>query len=517
MRRIHILQELGAQGKSREIDFSSQEEFDMIMEWMHGEETCQQQLPEFYASCVNARIQPEKKSGDIGFADDVAISFPVRMPETGSMFVEGRTCLTDKPCLLVQRMELIDGEGQVIRQSSEAEMFQDDRKVFMELSKADWDKAAGILYCAVWKSKEGRMEGRMAAGTAGLWGEGGPGIKSVILEKPSAKNGRDTVVVLYNRRPGGNERDFDYCYPEKIEEGKQRTYLELECTVQMMEDAVIRRVDYGNILLKLICPGRGMVQYGKKITEKVFPLLGLPEEERRNKDFKIEFLDKGADGNWSDWGVPLPNERLPIRDKVDLELRIPYELVNGLKGTLVVSSSLEETGANLWKADKLYLLWGCLEENTRIEMADGSSKCIRDIRIGESVRGKNGFSKVLNIIQGQEEQLLCIETAGGVRICSTEDHIFCTSRGNIKAGELCGADLLKTTQGDAAITGIYPVKGGTVYNLDLEGDGFFYAEGIQNGDFKNQNRLFCSRKAILSPEVMQLGRELNRMKELMKE
>lgn len=520
MSRESVLQELMVQGKSREIVFSNQEDFDMIMEWMHGEENCQNRLRGFYASCCRTRTEPKRETEDIGFVDDVLIGQLATEPETGIWYIEGRTCLTDKPDLLIQRLELIDCEGQIIKQSSEAELQQDDTSVRIGITAEELSRANAVLYCAVWQDNE-VMKGKVTARGFGSLGEAGPGIKSITLEKPVAKNGRDTVVVLYKRYPKEAE-NYDYLYSEKIEQGKQRTYLEIECTVQMMENAVIRMVDFDNIVLKLICPGRGMVEYGKEITEKVFPLLALTEEERKGKDFKIEFLNKGTDGDWRDWDVSLPNARLPIWDKVDLELHIPYELTDGKSGILIVSSSSEVTGANLCRAQKLYLLWGCLEETTKIEMADGSSKCIRDVQIGELVRGKNGPSRVRNLFHGQEEQLLCIETADGASICSTGDHVFCTARGNVKAEELCGSDLLETVKGRSAITGIYPVAGGIVYNIDLEEEGFFYAEGILNGDFKSQNRLFGSSSehkvsSVDRSRERQLTQELLTIKELMGE
>ena len=49
----------------------------------------------------------------------------------------------------------------------------------------------------------------------------------------------------------------------------------------------------------------------------------------------------------------------------------------------------------------------CLEENTRIFMADGSQKPIREIRIGEEVMSDSGKTqRVMNVWQGKMVQKL---------------------------------------------------------------------------------------------------------------
>lgn len=55
-----------------------------------------------------------------------------------------------------------------------------------------------------------------------------------------------------------------------------------------------------------------------------------------------------------------------------------------------------------------------MEENTRITMADGSSRKIKDIRMGDRVMDKDGrMCMVENIFRGAEEMLLSIRTISG--------------------------------------------------------------------------------------------------------
>lgn len=496
-----------------ELDFSTKEDFDLLMGWLHGEEVCKEKFPAFYETCVNARRKSGKVSsmreGGKGFLDGVSVSMPVLGQEREEYEIMGNTCLTEEPGFVLQRIEVLDPSGGVIVRTADADMLKGYTRLCLKLPKAQAGTFIKIVYFAVW-SETDTLYGKVASRLVNLNYGVGPGIASFSLSKPVPGHGRDTVMVVYNRSPVKKE-DVDYNYIERIKSGKQRAYLEVQGTAKMMSGAVIRSVDFENIELRLHCPGRGDADYARKITEDVFPLLKLPEKERAGKDFQIEFLN-----DWKDWGVDLPSARLPIRDKVDFEMNIPYELTNGMQGSLIASSTLEEVGNNVFHGAKLYLLWGCLAKDTYVNMANGSVKLIGEIKIGEMVLGRHGGQRVENVYTGQEEELICLQLETGRSICATKDHVFCTQDGNKKAGELCGADMLMTMDGPMELTGIYPVEGGQVYNLDLDGDGCFYAERILNGDLKKQNHVF---KMAVQPceETFLLSREIKELKQFMRE
>ena len=132
----------------------------------------------------------------------------------------------------------------------------------------------------------------------------------------------------------------------------------------------------------------------------------------------------------------------------------------------------------------------CLEENTRIFMADGSQKPIKEIRIGDMVMSDSGEAqRVMNIWQGREEHMMCIELRNGSKITLTENHPVKTVSGIKRADEINEHDEILVFYGENfKIASISCIDyNGRVYNLDISGN-FMIAEGIAVGDFCIQNR-----------------------------
>ncbi|AVQ27291.1 MULTISPECIES: Hint domain-containing protein [Fusobacterium] len=132
----------------------------------------------------------------------------------------------------------------------------------------------------------------------------------------------------------------------------------------------------------------------------------------------------------------------------------------------------------------------CLEENTRIFMADGSQKPIREIRIGEEVMSDSGKTqRVMNVWQGREEHMMCIELKNGSKITLTKNHPVKTVSEVKKADEINEDDEILVAYGEKyKIASISCIEyNGRVYNLDISGN-FMIAEGIAVGDFGIQNR-----------------------------
>ena len=132
----------------------------------------------------------------------------------------------------------------------------------------------------------------------------------------------------------------------------------------------------------------------------------------------------------------------------------------------------------------------CLEENTKIFMADGSQKPIKEIRIGDMIMCDSGDPKIVrNVWQGREEHMMCIELKNGSKIILTENHPVKTIFEMKKASEINEDDEILTTYRDKSkIASISCIEyNGRVYNLDISGN-FMIAEGIAVGDFEVQNR-----------------------------
>ena len=132
----------------------------------------------------------------------------------------------------------------------------------------------------------------------------------------------------------------------------------------------------------------------------------------------------------------------------------------------------------------------CLEENTRILMADGSQKPVREIRIGDMVMCDLVEPKIVrNVWQGREEHMMCIELKNGSKIILTDNHPIKTTAGIKRANEINEDDEISIVYGDKSkIASISCIEyNGRVYNLDISGN-FMIAEGIAVGDVEVQNR-----------------------------
>lgn len=140
------------------------------------------------------------------------------------------------------------------------------------------------------------------------------------------------------------------------------------------------------------------------------------------------------------------------------------------------------------------LMWGCFAEDTQIRMADGSTRQISDIKIGDAVmQPKDGRPvRVRNIWKGTEKELVVIRTKEGESARMTREHPLCQENGFIRAGEIKPGDTVYGEAGrklTVASVETVPYEG-HVYNLDLErseGDGTLLANGIAAGDNGIQN------------------------------
>ena len=131
---------------------------------------------------------------------------------------------------------------------------------------------------------------------------------------------------------------------------------------------------------------------------------------------------------------------------------------------------------------------GCIAENTRIRMPDGSDRMIQDILPGDQVEGKNGPDCVQDIIRGIDYDMYVISGEKLETLLITSNHPVMTNTGWKSAKELIVDDELQRQSGGTVhIESHYPVnKEMRVYNLILESGHSFYANGYLVGDYQIQ-------------------------------
>ncbi|WP_067707065.1 Hint domain-containing protein [Erwinia sp. ErVv1] len=156
----------------------------------------------------------------------------------------------------------------------------------------------------------------------------------------------------------------------------------------------------------------------------------------------------------------------------------------------------EQKFLNTLNIKPMKIVYGCLHENTKIMMHDGSEKLISAIEMGESVLTANDSALMVeNITTGQEQHCIKIsvkdEDNNKHSVIASPGHPFITASGVVTCRELKLSDQLFTPQGKCEITDIQPQTDElTVYNLQLSAEkvdeNILYANHILVGDIQMQ-------------------------------
>lgn len=141
-------------------------------------------------------------------------------------------------------------------------------------------------------------------------------------------------------------------------------------------------------------------------------------------------------------------------------------------------------------------VWHCLGSDTRVSMADGSTKTIPQIVAGDTVlAGAQDHQTVSVTHNGAHHQdVYLLETACGKTLIASAEHVIFTASGPKFARDLAAGDALITSTGPSALKAIKaePGDGRNLWNLSLgeapqitDKDppvGQFYANDILVGD-----------------------------------
>lgn len=85
--------------------------------------------------------------------------------------------------------------------------------------------------------------------------------------------------------------------------------------------------------------------------------------------------------------------------------------------------------------------WYCLEENSRITMANGSEKLIRDMQVGDEVKTFEGSNDVVNVFDNGEKECFNVELANHKNLTGTAEH-------KLRCLSPCGTQLVWKTIGE---------------------------------------------------------------------
>lgn len=167
--------------------------------------------------------------------------------------------------------------------------------------------------------------------------------------------------------------------------------------------------------------------------------------------------------------------------------------------------------------DSLIFYWGCLAAESRITMADGSRKAVRDVTEGDRVQTAGGETMTVFATKtGREAKpMIRVTSASGRQLLVTDGHPIATSEGLKAARDLAVGDRILECDGVHAVHAVEAVSyDGAIFNLTLIDDAgafpdhaAFLAEGIFVGDDRMQTRIEKAGVARLAHEAEQALRD----------
>jgi hypothetical protein len=141
------------------------------------------------------------------------------------------------------------------------------------------------------------------------------------------------------------------------------------------------------------------------------------------------------------------------------------------------------------------MMYVCFGPDTKIEMANGTTKAIKDVKVGDMVVAEDLFgNRKINIVtkvfvHGPEENggklydMLNINDS----VTTRPEHLFHTERGWVPAGRLIVGDVITGLAGGVEVTSIKPAEGlPVVYNLSTFPNHTFFANGFLVHNIKQQ-------------------------------
>lgn len=320
-------------------------------------------------------------------------------------------------------------------------------------------------------------------------------------EKTDDPTLRTSINVCYARTPGGRDVS-DYVYPEGRINKLQKVYLDFRGEVTLNKEAGYTFQSVESFDIVLDCGGDGLIFH----------------QSTPKKDVHYYETEKGfAFVLPTYWGDVIPDSVMYGNRLYYLEAEICFKVkeleeLQYVEVSSEVGMSLRDTHYTHIKPIRLF--WGCLAEGTMIRMADGSEKAIEQMCCDNTVLTPSGPAAVVNVIRGQDSEVYAIQGKGCHAVYASGAHPFRTRNGWKAAREITAWDELAVENGFVEVEHHYLTqKPAAVYNLVLEGEHSFYAEGYLTGD--NEVQGICQRKPLreskTDPIVEEECRKLNCM------
>lgn len=331
---------------------------------------------------------------------------------------------------------------------------------------------------------------------------------TVSAPMPVNHTGADRTTVYYNR--GGAGADYAY---QNVKMGDDNVDIHMPFSGEAELNAIVTPDPQEPIIL----------------TGDKAPVLQIENIHNGCASFNpanlkdIEVTVSGQKISWKfpdQWDAILNKNKLNHANDLNFYCRMYIKTTIGILVPIVIQSEGEQhQDPSYQKIPYINILWGCLERDAMIKMADGTSKPVYQVKEGDEVLSRDGSAhKVKGVMEGMESELIYIETSAGDRIRVTKDHPLLTAEGMIMADMLTAGSILVTEHGNVSIEALYVVGyNDKAYNLQFDGEVTFVANGFYVGDAAAQNKADEAKKnapkklEAYQEEFAELCRDMDRM------
>lgn len=325
--------------------------------------------------------------------------------------------------------------------------------------------------------------------------------KTEVIDPAPSVQGHEYTVLLYDRDPDSGETADYPQYKDVRMDYKGSVYIKIHIPAKIHivlddpfefiidEDDPIKGIYFKNFEMKIWNMDNGTVVFNKYDNASKIKVTYDPDKKN---EITYEFP--------SDWNHIMPIKVVSVRMNLKFSCTLPLKCRHGgieyKEGQIVVVASTElssqtEDPANA-VVKPIQIKMGCLGKDTRIRMADHSEKLIQHCQIGDRILTKNGTAAIVDVLKGDEREVVYVETVNGRKLMMTEDHPILVRRDGkiqyVRAGRLRGDDILQTEDQEEPLRYMYmKTYNDLVYSIVTDGNDCIIANGIYVGDFTAQN------------------------------
>ena len=336
-------------------------------------------------------------------------------------------------------------------------------------------------------------------------------VKRIEVHEPKALSGANTIRIVYNDRSDksaaytfkkagdryfAGTRYVEVFYPFLVEVELANGYTFDDPPVRLLSDLYMS-------LASDVVEG-GEVHFNTGMMNNIS--YSLPAANRLMVDFSYN-----PDNQHNYWGVDMPLTDAQAKGDFDFHLNFDIyfrDLENkGYNSSIIVTSASYPPSENTAKVDKSNIKWGCIGAGAMIWTKEGE-KDISKLNIGDMIYTENGYRKLINLVTGNEREMISISVDGHEPLLISKKHAIPVERGIVEAGDVVPEDRVRLYDGRYV-----PIKelksvsyDGKVYSPELGESDMVFANGIMVGDYLT--RADCEKTPAAEEEVAAIDPEL---------